>query len=285
MRRSPLLVFAALLVTACTPGTPPPTTVTPTPPAPATSPAAPTASQTPRTPEGTPGAWVTVYFPGRDSGRLAREPRQVDRATPARGALEAMLAGPVDPDYASLWNPATRVLGISHRDHLITLDLSREASEVSTGSAGEALMVEQLIWTVTEVLEPTASVLVTIEGRPATWGHLQWDRPRTRADALNTRLLVSIDSLPDGAVVGSPLRVTGEANVFEATLLWQVRDAHGAVVQNGFTNTSEGQTFAAWSLTLTLPPGRYTLEVAESDPSGSEGSRKPHRDTRFFTVR
>ncbi|HHU38556.1 MAG TPA: hypothetical protein GXZ45_04640 [Propionibacterium sp.] len=82
----------------------------------------------------------------------------------------------------------------------------------------------------------------------------------------------------------SPVRLSGEANVFEATLPWIVMTMDGATVQEGFVNTREGQTFAPWELTLTLPPGSYVLEVYESDPSGGLSGRPPDRDSRNFTV-
>lgn len=145
-------------------------------------------------------------------------------------------------------------------------------------------MVQQLVWTVTESVDPTASVLATIEGEPASWGHLSWDEPIAREDPLEVRLLVGIDSPGEWETVTSPVRFSGEANVFEATLPWVVMRMDGAKVQEGFVNTSEGQVFAPWELTLTLPPGSYVLEVHDSDPSGGESNRPPDRDSRNFTV-
>lgn len=288
MSHRPLAALAAaLLLAGCAPAVTP--TATPSAPT-STTPMVSTASASPSesaTPTQTPaGTRALVYFMVDTSRgpRLVREPRIVDRATPARGALEAMIAGPVDPDYASPLPKETRVVGINHRDHLITVELSAEAQGANVGSAFEAALVQQIIWTVTEALEPTASVLVTIGGQPASWGHLQWDEPLKRGEPMDTRLLVGIDSLADGATVTSPLRVAGEANVFEATLLWRVLRADGSVAANGYTSTTEGQVFAPWELTLTLPTGAYTLEVSETDPSGGEGSRTPDVDTRAFTI-
>lgn len=285
MSRRPFVLLTALLLllAGCVP-TPPTPTPSPTPTASATA----TPSATP-SPTATPGpARVFVYFvvDATRGPRLAREQRLVDPSTPAKGALEAMIAGPTDPDYLSAWPRGTRILGISHRDHVITVDLSGEARAANVGAAFEGAMVDQLIWTVTGVLEPTASVMVNIEGHPAgdTWGHMVWDKPVPRGDPLDKRLLVGIDSLAENDTVTSPVRVTGEANVFEANLQWDVLRMDGHTMASGHTMTAEGQTFAPWELVLTLPAGTYMLEVFEDDPSGGDSQRPPDRDSRMFTV-
>lgn len=289
---SPVVAGLFLLLAACTPTATPPTSAS----SPSASAApAPSASASPSAPVTVPSAPATdgapaqVYFVvDTDRGpRLARETRLVDRRAPARGALEAMIAGPQDPDYVTEWPAGTRILGISHHPGLITVDLSGEARAANVGAAYEGAMVAQLIWTVTGVLDPGASVSVHIEGQPAgdAWGHILWDKPVQRGDPLDIRLLVAIDSLVEGATVTSPVTISGEANVFEAHLDWQVRTLVGDVVQKGYTNTAEGQRFAPWSLTLDLPPGAYVFEAIDNDLSGGAEGYTPDQDTRSFTVR
>src|SRR5690606_17415978 len=50
---------------------------------------------------------VPVYFmtDTRAGLRLAREVRETSGDEPVKGAVEAMLAGPEDPDYSSTWAP------------------------------------------------------------------------------------------------------------------------------------------------------------------------------------
>lgn len=282
-------LVAALMLAGCAPAPGPSATPTPSPTPPATATPTPSASATATpsaTPTGSTTAGLVYYIVDTTRGfRLAREPHPLSADAPARAALEAMISGPTDVDYTSPWPRATRVLGINHRDHLITVELSNEARQANVGASLEASMVQQLIWTVTEALEPGAAVLVTLEGVPASWGHLLWDKPLKRGEPLDERLLVGIDSLADGANVTSPVRVTGEANVFEATLTWKVLRMDGATAASGYTSTSEGQTFAPWALTLTLEPGTYILEVSEGDPSGGLNPRPPDRDSRQFEVR
>jgi hypothetical protein len=98
------------------------------------------------------------------------------------------------------------------------------------------------------------------------------------------RKLVQIDRPVEGATTSSPVTVSGDAAVFEATLHWRVLDAGGAEVAGDFTMTSEGQTFAPYTFTVELVPGTYTVVIDEGDPSGSEEGGTPMTDTRTITV-
>jgi hypothetical protein len=103
-----------------------------------------------------------------------------------------------------------------------------------------------------------------------------------RADPLGVRVLVGIDEPAEGVSVASPLRVAGEAAVFEATLHWEVRK-DGEVVRSGTAATAEGQKFSPYSFSVALPPGQYEVRVVEDDPSDGTG-RPPMTDTRRVTV-
>lgn len=279
----PVVATVMLLLAGCSPAPLPaptagPTAVSSATPSPTSPSPSPIITPTPAAPMG------LVYFVVDTTRgfRLVRESRR--EAADARGAVEGMIAGPHDPDYLSSWPKDTRVLGIEQRAGVISVNLSGEARGANVGASGEAIMVQQLVWTVTGAVDPTAPVLATIEGEPASWGHLSWDEPLTRQDALDVRLLVGIDSPGEAESVTSPVRLSGEANVFEATLPWRVMRPDGTVIQEGFVTTTEGQAFAPWELTLTLPPGSYVFEVHDSDPSGGESTRPPDRDSRTFTV-
>ena len=197
-----------------------------------------------------------------------------------------MIAGPLDPDYATTWNPDTVVLGVSRPGRVIRVNLSEEAREADVGSEAAELMVQQVVHTVTELLGTNAPVRLLVAGKPAgeLWGSVVWDEPVRRAAALDVRLLVQVDGPAEEATVSSPVQVTGEAAAFEATVPWRVLDADGAVVRRGFTTTSEDMRFAPYSFSVRLPPGTYTVVVAEDDPSGGEAPGRPMRDTRTVTV-
>ena len=231
---------------------------------------------------------MTAYFPidTRTGVRLAREIRTVRTSDEVLSAVEAMIAGPSDPEYTSTWNPRTTVLGVRRSAGTIVVDLSGDARTADVGSAGAALMIQQLVYTVTDAAgRPAAPVMMTIDGSPAgeLWGAVAWDAPVTRADPLDVRLLVQIDRPVEGAVSTTPVAVSGEAAVFEATLTWTVLDAHGTTVRSGSAMTSEGQAFAPYSFTVPLDPGTYTIVVSEEDLSGGEGGI-PMSDSRTVTV-
>lgn len=291
---SAAVLVAGLCLTACTP-------VSPDDEDPASSPTAlSTIAQTswptvqpPSTPGPTASATVVpskqalVYFPidGPNGARLVREPHRVAGGTPARGAVEALIAGPDDHDYLEPWNHMTRVLGISDSGGVITVDLSGEARTAGVGSAFATLMKQQLIYTVTEQLGPGKRVMLHIEGAPAgeLWGVTEWTTPEARADWSETLLAVGIDTPAEGAEVSSPVVISGQAAVFEATLPWRVLTRDGSPVLDGVAMTAEGMTLAPYRFEVTLQPGQYVVEVTEDDPSGGEGGPLDV-DSRTFTV-
>jgi Sporulation and spore germination len=102
---------------------------------------------------------------------LARPPsvRQQPIALQARAeaTVRALLAGPegrVARTLTTAIPSETRLLHFSYADSLATIDLSREFGS-GVGDSG-LLRVGQLVWTVTRLI-PTASVRITVEGRPA----------------------------------------------------------------------------------------------------------------------
>jgi hypothetical protein len=255
----------------------------------------PTATEPDETPEATPTetpagdtTTVSVYYPldTRTGFRLGREAREVP-ADELAGVVETMIAGPLDPDYGAVWNPDTEVLGVSGVvDGVITVDLSADARTANVGSALAGLMIQQLVYTVTEAARDTSlAVMLTIEGEPAgeLWGAVVWDEPVTRDDPNAVRLFVQIDNLTEGDTVSSPVTVSGEACAFEANVPWKVLDADGDEVASGATLASEGMTFAPYSFEVSLDPGTYTVMVMEDDPSDGAGGT-PMQDTRTITV-
>jgi hypothetical protein len=294
VRRAPAQTAAALalggallLAGACgtdtrsgTTADPTPTATTSTPPAGNESPSA-----SPEQPAEPTVSGVYYLIDTRAGVRLAREMRDLAGADPAKEAVQAMIAGPEDPEYTTTWNPDTEVLSVSRQGNVVEVDLSSEGREAEVGSEGAARMVQQLVYTVTDALGDSAPVQLLVEGEPAgdLWGSVTWDEPVQPAPPLDVRLLVQIDTPREGATVSSPVTVEGEANVFEANVQWRVIDDSGKEVDSGFTTTSEAMKFRPFSFTVELEPGTYTVEVSESDPSGGEGG-EPMTDTRTVTV-
>jgi hypothetical protein len=231
------------------------------------------------------GVWFQVDT-ARAGLRLARELRDLPADDPVRAGVEAMIAGPDDPDYSSPWNPETEVLDTSTEGDRIVVDLSADARTASVGSAGAALMVQQLVYTATDAAgTPNAGVELLVEGEPAgeLWGAVAWDGPVARENPDDVRMFVQIDTPREGQVVTGPLTVNGDANAFEATVVWRILDQDGEVVDSSFVTTSEGFTFAPFEFGIVLDPGTYVVEVLEDDPSGGEGG-PPMTDSRTVTV-
>lgn len=83
---------------------------------------------------------------------------------------------------------------------------------------------------------------------------------------------LTITAPAPGAAVAAPFEVRGEANVYEATVSWELRDGD-EVVADGFTTAEEAFTMAPYRFTVeNVSPGSYTLVVLEADASGAEGS-------------
>jgi Immunoglobulin-like domain of bacterial spore germination/Sporulation and spore germination len=227
-----------------------------------------------------------VYFVVETRGglQLVREPRD-HTGEPGVSAVEAMISGSQDPDYSTTWNPDTRVLGIEEVDGVITVDLSAEARDANVGSPGAEIMVQQLVWTLTELWGDELKVQLLIDGEPAgeLWGAVTWDEPIGRVPGDDIRAAVNIYSPAEGATATSPFVVMGDAIAFEATVPWRVLDAQGKEVKSGFTTAQEGMTLSPFTFDLKLPAGDYTVEVLQDDPSGGEGG-EPMTDTRSITV-
>lgn len=149
MRRTGTHVVLLLLLAGCSAG--PDTEPTPGPTPPVTT--APTVGSTPE-PTAAPSPVGVYYLTDTRAGlRLAREVVDVGGQDAVRVAVERMIAGPRDPDYATPWNPSTTVLGVETVEGVLSVDLGADARTASTGSAGAALMVQQLVHTATDAAQ------------------------------------------------------------------------------------------------------------------------------------
>jgi hypothetical protein len=227
---------------------------------------------------------LVYYLVDQPKGlRLAREPHRVHQDA-AKETVEAMIAGPDDPDYSSLWNPTSKVRSVESDGSVVNVDLDSAARAGAPGTAGAALMVQQLVYTVTEVLGHRLKVRLLVDGEEAgeLWGAVSWDRPIGRSPAEDVRQVVQIDTPAEGAETRSPVHVSGDASAFEANVPWRVLDGNGRMVKAGHTSTAEGFVFSKYGVDITLDPGAYSIEILEDNPSAVDPELT--RDTRQFTV-
>ena len=131
-------VLALVLLAGCA-GEPDAGPVAPTTSGPSGSSPSVTPPTTPTPPTTSPAPAVSsfVYFliDTRAGVRLARERRVLAGADPATAAVEAMIAGPNDPDYTTTWAPDTRVLAVRRTAGVVEVDLSGEARRIAEHDA------------------------------------------------------------------------------------------------------------------------------------------------------
>jgi hypothetical protein len=234
-----------------TPSIPPSPSATPSG-SPATSPsippsAPPSASASPSAPVET--MIVRAYYVlGGDTGVEGLVPtlRVVPKnAGVARAAMNALL----DPqkilaDYDQLSTaipPTTKLLGISIKNGVATVDLSSDF-ESTGGSASSMYRLGQVVYTLTQ-FSTVRSVLFQIEGRTVTtFGSegIVLDGPQSRKDFEDLLPSMFVDRPAFGAAANNPARITGTANVFEATFRVALLDGAGKVLVDKMTMATCG---------------------------------------------
>jgi hypothetical protein len=192
----------------------------------------------PASPDETTVIRAYFYLDGEvGSAGLAAVLREVPR-TPAVGAaaMTALLAGP-DPDdtgerpFSSAIPDGSRLLGLTIEDGIATVDLSSEF-ETGGGSMSVFTRLGQVVFTLTQF--PTVqSVLFEIEGRSVTVFSSEGillDGPVDRDDYGDLLPAIFVDRPAYGASLDNPARITGSANVFEASFMITILDGDGATI-------------------------------------------------------
>jgi germination protein M len=150
----------------------------------------------------------------------------------ARAAMEALLdSDPITEDYASVATAipsGTQLRGLSIKNGIATVDLSRDF-ESGGGSASMFYRLGQVTYTLTQ-FSTVRAVLFQVEGRTVTtFGSegIVLEGPQARTDFEDQLPEIFMDRPAFGAAIGNPARVTGNANVFEATLRLAILDGSG----------------------------------------------------------
>lgn len=235
------------------------------------------------------GTWVDAYAVTQASGTpmLTTDRRQVPEGTdPLQGAVEATVAGP--PDGAGtrgLW-PAGTAVTARERGGVIEVDFTDGlGGDVPSESAVNGLALQTIVWAATAAVDdPDAGVRFLVRGEPVpSLLELDTSQPMTRQVEASVVAPVTIDSVGNGETVSSPFTVSGLATAFEGTVTWTlVREEQ--TVRRGFATAEQAGTPSPYSFRVQAPPGSYTLEVRETDPSDGEG-RAPFGVAKRITVR
>jgi len=164
-----------------------------------------------------------------------------------RAAMEQLLAGPgegelnASPAISSAIPQGSRLLGLSIAGGIATVDLSAEF-ESGGGSTSVVSRLAQVVFTLTQF--PTVrAVAFEIEGRPvgvfSSEGYVL-DGPIGREEFEDQLPAIFVDRPAWGAALGNPGRVSGSANVFEATLMITLLDGAGRTVVEDFVTATCG---------------------------------------------
>lgn len=199
----------------------------------------------------------------------------------ATAAMQALLAGPRGTELGGL--PAmytaipdgTRLIGVVIKNGVATVDLS---GEFAGGGGSFSVMgrLAQVVYTLTQ-FSSVDRVGFRLDGVPVTTFSSEGvvlDGPVGRADYRDFLPAIFVDYPAWGAAAGNPARVSGLANVFEATFRVQVFDAKGKVLADEQVMASCGT--GCWGsfkedIAYTIAKAQYgTLRVYES--SAKDGS-------------
>jgi hypothetical protein len=236
---------------------------------------------------------VPVYFVGRTASgtRLFREFQRQQVCTDPDCLMEASVrtavAGqPADPDYRMPWPAGTGVRAVSFAGNELTVDLTGDVRTRPGALSQEAavLAVQQVVYSAQAGLgkgRPPVRFLLDGEATDQLLG-VPTSKPVAATSADETLSAVSIATPTEGATVPLEFEVTGQAAVFEANVVWELKQGD-KVVRNGFATASECCTLSPYTFSVTATPGTYTLVVHDTDESDGEGIGTSE-DTKRITV-
>jgi hypothetical protein len=217
---------------------------------------------------------AVIYLMGGQ--KIAPVARRV-RRTPgvAAAAMRALLRGPTAQErhagYKSFIPSGTRLLGVDVAGGVATVDLTGRF-ESGGGSHSMTARVAQVVHTLTR-FPSVERVAFRLDGRPAEaigGEGVVVDPPVDRADFEALTPAILIESPLPGNSARSPLRVSGTANVFEATFLIDLLDKDGGRLKRAVVTATSGTgTRGSFAVTLRFRGrARVLLAYAESPRDG-----------------
>ncbi len=226
---------------------------------------------------------VAVYYLKDKNNEmyLVREVHKVEkRVEVARAALHELISGnPLTSGATKVLPADTKILGIKIENGLATVDFSGEVLKANVGSTGEALGIASIVNTLTEF--PTVQqVQFTVDGKAENgmgwWGHVGlYEQPFKRNLSAVYEPVIWVNSPIADQTIISPVRIKGNARIFEAMVSYRLRDADGNILAQGSTMAAAGAPERGdFEAQLSFTPasvGKGQLEVYEvSMKDGSE---------------
>ncbi|NYJ00896.1 hypothetical protein HNR19_001594 [Nocardioides thalensis] len=234
---------------------------------------------------------VEVFFVGDTprGPRLFAEQHAVEAGDPVKGAINLLTSGGAkDPDYRSLVPDGSVAPQVNEDNGGYVIDIGDFTERPADMTKAQArLAVQQLVYTVLSVTDGDRDRPFTFHVGHDPEPYLGVPSGVQAAPELDVRGLVNVLSPVEDETVSGSFTAEGLASSFEATVPWEVRDASGAVVVDGFT-TAEGwiERLYPWTAKVdvsSLEPGEYTFVAMTDDPSGGEGGG-PTEDTKTIVV-
>ncbi|MGW3148287.1 GerMN domain-containing protein [Streptomyces sp. NPDC001177] len=173
---------------------------------------------------------TSVYF--LNGEHISPAPRTVPAPATATGAVRALLAGP--SRYERLHHRTTAIPSgttlnsIAVHDHVATVDLSSRYDD-GGGALSLRARLAQVVFTVTRY-PSIDKVRLELDGKPvSSFGGegIVLNGPVGRGDFEDVSPAVLVESPLIGDGIGSPLRVRGSADTFEAEFRLRLTDASG----------------------------------------------------------
>jgi Sporulation and spore germination/Immunoglobulin-like domain of bacterial spore germination len=198
--------------------------------------------------------------------------------SPARAAVRSLLAGPTvaeaDAGVATQVPSGTDLLGLGVADGTATVDVS-DRFGAGSGAASVRMRLAQLTYTLTQ-FPAIDRVRLLIDGRAAS--RLTSDRvpvpePMTRTTWAGLMPAITVWNPPIGTHLSGSVRVTGSADVFEASLHIRILNAAGRTIARADTTASCGS--GCWGGYTVLVPFTVvkdqlgTIVVADDDADGN----------------
>ena len=236
---------------------------------------------------------VRAYFwlggPEGSAGLVAVLREVAGTTAVARASMNAVLAGPTAAESGRQISTAipegSQLLGLSIKDGVATVDLSSEF-ESGGGSASVLTRLGQVVYTLTQ-FPSVKSVVFQIEGETKSVFSSEGvvlDGPVARADYVQLLPSIWVDRPAYGAAIGNPARVTGNADVFEATFRIAILDGSGKVLADEQVMATCG-TGCRGTFDVTIP---YSVSKAQYGTlraynlSAKDGSPEAIREYRVW---
>lgn len=185
--------------------------------------------------------WLTL----EEFAGLTVRQAQVTPPRFATAAVTELLKGPTASEASNGWGtaipPGSELLGIEVTAGVATVDLSSEF-ESGGGSLSARMRLAQLVYTLTE-FQTVQSVELEIEGTPATTFSSEGiviDGPMTRGEFSDLIAPIVVHTPIADQRITSPVRISGTANVFEATVSMRILGPDNEVIAETFATATCG---------------------------------------------